>query len=243
VDTTHRKIFIGIPLPTPNFWLPNAAVNASPTFPNVILMCNYQGIDSGRELQAMPQMHTTMFGTLNAVDMRRKWSLWQIPSPYAQFCQGAPNEEFLICNGRNNSKVYYLDSTAVTDDGIIIDSLYTTSGLPELSKRAQTQGLGNSRVRFGLMSVGLQSPGNVQVRALPNRLLYPEPVGYQSWVVPGGLTPGSPALNDAEATMDFAATRTFIEFRENDGNGFSLSNMVLLAKKDPWNQFRGRTGT
>jgi hypothetical protein len=92
------------------------------------------------------------------------------------------------------------------------------------------------------MSAALQSSGNVAVRLLPNRLLYPEPAGYEAWEMPGGLTPGSPAMNDAEATMNFAATRTYVEFRENDGNGFSLSNVMLLAKKDPWNQFRGRTG-
>ena len=111
---------------TPNFWLPNAAT-ANPTAPNVILMCNYQGVDSGAALKEMPQMHTTMFGTLNAVDMRRKWSIWQIPAPYANFCQGTYDEEFLICNGRNNSKIYKLDPNANTDSGITIDSLYTTS--------------------------------------------------------------------------------------------------------------------
>jgi hypothetical protein len=242
VDILHRKIFIGVPLPTPNFWLPNAAANAAPASPNVILMCNYQGIDSGQELKNMPQMHTTMFGTLNAIDMRRKWSIWQIPSPYAQLCQGPNDEELFICNGRQNSKIYFLDDNATTDDGLTIDSLYTTAGLPELSKRTQMQGLGNGRVRFNYMTAALQSPGNVQMRLLPNRLLYPEPSDYESWTLPGGFTPGDPALEDAEASLNFAATRTFVEFRENDGNGFSLSNLLLMAKKDVWNQWRGRTG-
>jgi len=243
VDIVHRKIYVGVPLPTPNFWLPNAPVNAAPSFPNVILMCNYQGIDSGQELKNMPQMHTTMFGTLNAIDMRRKWSIWQIPSPYANICQGATDEQLFICNGRGNSKIYWLDETAETDDGLVIDSLYTTAGLPELSKRTQMQGIGNSRLRFGYMSAAVQGPGNIQVRLLPNRLLFPEPVDYEAWQLPGGLTPGDPALNDAEASLNFAATRTFVEFRENDGSGFTLSNLLLVGKKDVWNQFRGRTGT
>ena len=255
VDIIHRKILVGVPLPTPNFWLPNAPVNAAPSSPNVILMCNYQGIDTGQELKGMPQMHTTMFGTLNAIDMRRKWSIWQIPSPYANICQGATDEQLFICNGRANSKIYALDDAAATDDGIIIDSLYTTAGLPELSKRAQIPALGNSRVLFGYMSAALQSKGNVQVRLLPNRLLFPEtqPVDnagfplyldwiYETWTLPGGLTPGYPAMNDAEASLNFEATRTYVEFRENDGNGWSLSNLLLLAKKSVWQQFRGRTG-
>jgi hypothetical protein len=46
-------------------------------------------------------------------------------------------------------------------------------------------------------------------------------------------------MNDAEAPLNFAATRTFVEFRENDGHGFSLSNLMLHAKKDVWGALRG----
>ena len=81
VDLDARRIYVGVPMATPNFWLPNAPVNANPTSPNVILMCDFKGLDSGEELKQYPQMHTTMFGSLNAIDMRRKWSIWQIPAP------------------------------------------------------------------------------------------------------------------------------------------------------------------
>ena len=333
VDIIHRKIFVGVPLATPNFWLPNAApqtttnaiiayqivqtsfppsapssrltltfanpapeviagqmytlssmtANArfngktfpvgavsgnsvsfsvpggtvealgaetgsafispiNPISPNVILMCNYQGIDTGAELKTSPQMHTTMFGSLNAIDMRRKWSIWQIASPYANICQGATDEKLFICNGSGNSQIYYLDENAVTDAGNVIDSLYTTAGLPNLSKRAQIPGLGNNVVRFGYMYAALQSGGNVAVRLIPNRLLFPEPEGYTAWKIPGGLTPGNPALYDAEASLNFAASRSYVEFRENNGFGWSLSNLTLLARKDAWNASRGRTG-
>ena len=244
VDITHRRLYIGVPMPTPNFWLPNAPVNAAPTSPNVILMCNFQGLDSGQELKSEPQMHTTMFGTLNAIDMRRKWSLWQIPAPYANFCAGINDEEFQICNGSGNSKIYTLDEDAETDDGLTIDSLYTTAGLVELSKRAQAQGAGGYRMRWGHMVASMESYGNVQVKLYPNRLLGPgDPTeGYNAWQIPGGITPGKPAFNDAEANLNFAATRTYIEFRENDGHGFTVSNLALEAKQDPWNAVRGRTG-
>ncbi len=244
VDITHRRLYIGVPMPTPNFWLPNAPVNAAPTSPNVILMCNFQGLDSGQELKSEPQMHTTMFGTLNAIDMRRKWSLWQIPAPYANFCAGVNDEEFQICNGRGNSKIYTLDDTNETDDGAVIDSLYTTAGLVELSKRAQAQGVGGGRIRWGHMVASMESAGNVQVKLYPNRLLGPgDPTeGYNAWQMPGGITPGKPAYNDAEANLNFAATRTYIEFRENDGHGFTVSNLALEGKQDPWNAVRGRTG-
>ena len=241
VDITNRKIYVGVPMATPNFWLPNAPLNANPTSPNLILMCNYQGLDSGQELKSMPQMHTTMFGTLNAIDMRRKWSIWEIPSPYANFVQTATDQEFYICNGIENFKIYKLDENAETDDGTYIDSLYTTAGLVELSKRQQTQGVGNYRIRWDYLVAALQSQGNIGVTLYPNRLLGPgnAPDGYNSWALPGGFSPGDPALNDSEASLNFAATLTFIEFRENDGHAMSLSNLVLHAKADVWNALRG----
>jgi hypothetical protein len=243
VDLDARRIYVGVPLPTPNFWLPNAPLNAAPTSPNVILMCDFKGIDSGEELKGMPQMHTTMFGSLNAIDMRRKWSIWQIPAPYANFVQAANDQEFYICNGRGTSKIYKLDPTSLTDDGSAIDSLYTTAGLPELGKRQQMPQLGKNRVRWGYMTATMTSPGNVQTTLYANRLPGPAQTPVASWAMPGGITPGTLANDDIEASLNFAATRTFVEFRENDGaGGFSLANLVMYGEKDVWNQNRGRTG-
>jgi hypothetical protein len=243
VDLDERRIYVGVPMSTPNFWLPNAPVNADPTSPNVILMCDFKGLDSGEELKQYPQMHTTMFGTLNAIDMRRKWSIWQIPSPYANFVQTAEDFEFYICNGRGTSKIYYLDPEATTDDGLAIDSLYTTAGLPELGKRTQMPQLGKNRVRWGYMTASLESAGNIQLNLYANRLPGPGTPPVNSWTLPGGFTPGQPFNDDAETALNFAATRTFLEFRQNDGlGGFSLANLVPFGEKEVWNQFRGRTG-
>ena len=57
IDLNARRMMTGLPLPTPNFWLPFAPVNSAPTKPNVILMCNFQGLDSGSPLRSEPQMH------------------------------------------------------------------------------------------------------------------------------------------------------------------------------------------
>ncbi len=255
-DVVNRRLFIGVPLATPNFWLPNAPSVPVPQSPNVILMLNYQGLDSGEQLKSEPQMHTTMFGTLTAIDMRRKWSIWQIPSPYMAVCQGftalqagfrstSQDQQIVICNGRGNSKVYQLEPTVTTDDGVIIDSLYTTAGLVPAAKRAETQGVGSFRLRWGYMVAALSSNGLINCTLYPNQLFqissafHPAPAGYSSWQVPGGFTPGLQPVNDAEAPLNFAATRTFFEFRENDGFAFTLSNLVMHVKKDVWNSLRG----
>ena len=260
-DVIHRRLMIGVPMPTPNFWLPNAPKNANPSSPNVILMLNYQGIDSGDQLKSEPQMHTTMFGTLTAIDMRRKWSIWQIPSPYANVCQFGgifgrdAGSQILICSGRENSQVYLLDDTATTDNGIFIDALYTTAGLVPAAKRAEIPAVGAFRALWDYMVVSLQGGGNVGVTLYPNYLFGPQtgttpnlPPGYSQWTLPGGFTPSTPgtgfgsalpAANDMEAPLNFTATRTFFEFRENDGFGFTLSNLVLHVKKSIWNALRG----
>jgi hypothetical protein len=144
-------------------------------------------------------------------------------------------------NGQGNSQVYRLDALAETDNGHIIDSRYTTAGLPELSKRAQLPGLGPNRVRWDYLVASMNSGGNVQVRLYPNRLVFPEPLVYDTWTVPGGITPGQ-GLDDAEQALNFAGTRTYVEFRENDGHGFSLSGIALHGEEDAWNVVRGRTG-
>jgi hypothetical protein len=240
VDLKARKMYIGIPLSTPNFWLPYAPVNATPTSPNVVLMCNFQGLDSGEELKAMPQMHTTMFGTLTSVDMRRKWNLWQITSPYATTVQGVTDEQTRFGNGQGNSLAYAQIPGQPTDDGAIIDSCYTTSGLPLQGKRGEMPQLAGGRITWCYLAAALTSGGTVNLRLLANRLFFPEPAGYEQWTVPGGFAPGAQPLNDMESTLNFTATRTFFEFRQNDGNpGWTLSNMTLKARKSVWNTLRG----
>ena len=243
LNLTARRMLVGIPLPAPNFWLPNAPVNAAPTSPNVVLMLNFQGLDSGEELKGSPQMHTTMFGTLTAVDMRRKWSLWYggVQSPYATTVQGVDGQQTRFGNGQGNSLVYFLDpSQNATDDGTIIDSLYTGSGLPDMAKRAAMPQLGQDRVCWTYLVLALSSGGNVNVRLLGDYLYFPEPAGYNTLSVPGGFAPGLQPLRNAYASLNFIATRTFFEFRQSDGSpGWSLSSMMLRGRKAPWSAVLG----
>jgi len=234
-DVTGRRLFVGVPMATPNFWLPNAPVNANPQSPNVILMCNYQGLDTGHELMSAPQMHTTMFGTLNAIDMRRKWSIWQIESPYAAFVKTQTDQAFYICNGQANSKVYELDPDATTDDGTPIDGLYTTYGFVDAKKAEQMPMLGAFNKRVGFMSLTGSSSTSalLAVRFLPNQLLGPTDsgVGYNPWTVPGGFHLTPVCLWDLKSSVNFFATRAYVELR---GVNWSVSQMTLNIAKDVW---------
>jgi hypothetical protein len=127
---------------TPNFWLPNAPLS-TPAQPNVILMCNYEGCPTAEQLEAGAPVHVTMFGSVKALDMRRKWSIWQIVAPYAGICldgQTGYSTPFL-CNGTGTGKIYRLISSDIqmTDDGTPIQPLYTTSSLPGAEKSLTLQ--------------------------------------------------------------------------------------------------------
>ena len=150
-------------------------------------------------------------------------------------------KDFTFAQVSHNSTIYELDALSDTDNGAIIDSLYTTAGMVEDTKRAQTPMSGPGRMRFGYMKALLESAGLINMTLYPNNLIGPNDstANYYAWLMPGGFAPGNPALQDVEASLNGVGYRTFFEFRENDGKRFSLSNLVLMAKQDTWNRWRG----
>jgi hypothetical protein len=243
-DSTKRKLYVGVPLPTPNFWLPDAPSNPAPTTPNVILMCNYQGIDSGEELQVGMQMHSTMFGNLMSVDMKRKWSIWQVPCPYADFVKRDElDEELLLCNGIGSSKIYRLapNVTGVvpTDDGAPITSLYVTYGWNSAQKVRGNPLMGAGRIRWGYGQFLCSGVGTLNLRMLPNVLLGPtdSTANYYPWTVPGGFVLTDPSTYPREFTCNFPAMWMYLEF--STSGAFDLSWAGMTGAKDVFNQVRG----
>jgi hypothetical protein len=256
-DVPNRRLFVGVPLPTPNFWLPDAPSNPAPELPNVVLMMNYQGCETGGAIKTAMQLHETMFGSLNAVDMRRKWSIWQIASPYANVVSTAGNVtvspsgainlldgEIRFCNGIDSSKIYRLGTPAAneipTDDGATIHSLYTTYGWVNTSKAEQFPLLGLFRKLWGYLTHQISGAGVLNVRLLPNVLLGPgeSTNGYYPWTLPGGFTLTDPCVQVHEAPLNFAGTWTFLEFSTT--GRMDISNVVMAGKKHPHNQLTGQ---
>lgn len=238
-DTQERKLYVGVPLPTPNFWLPNAPVNSTPASPNVILMCNYQGIDSGAELEKMPGIHVTMFGKLATLDMRRKWSIWQIASPYAGFIGDTRIDSSLnICNGVANSKVYTLNPVLTGyDDNVAFTSLYTTYGFVAAAKAAELPLLGYFRKLWKMLWLTIEGSGTMAPTFYANVLLGPtDPTtGFISWQMPVPWLLSSPPVQDSGTALNFGCWRMFIEFAVT-GGWFRASSARLSGTKHPWNE-------
>lgn len=249
-DITNKRILCGIPLPTgtnPSTgtatatvqWLPFAEYNPTPTTPNVILMLNYQGMATFDELISSPEVHTTMFGALAAVDMKRKWAIWQIASPYAAFInrQDVLDDPLFICNGIDSSKIYQFLDTQYSDDGEPINSLYTTYGFVNATKAATLPIFGFHAKRYTVFQSAIfggqtntTSSGNAQIRMLPNTISPTYP-----YTVPVGIPLSNPVQDDFFRPINVKGNRMFVEISTDAvGSWFNLSKMLLTGKADAW---------
>jgi hypothetical protein len=251
-DVVSKRLYVAIPLPTgvniatgipankyTNVWLPNAPYNPAPTTPNVILMLNYQGLADIKEMMMSPGVHTTMFGTLAAPDMKRKWTIWNIATPYMQFIMQPDGEStpIYICNGIASSKIYTLNAQQYSDDGVAIHSLYTTYGFVNASKAATLPVFGFHAKRYTVFQTSITggqtdttSNGNAQVRMLPNTLTPRYP-----YTVPVGIPLSDPVEDDFFRPINVKGNRMFVEVSTNaSGSFFNLSKMILTGKADPW---------
>lgn len=242
-DIVNKRILCAIPLPTGTNpttheqttsvkWMPNAPYNPNPTTPNVMLMLNYQGLGSFESLVDSPEVHTTMFGTLAAVDMKRKWSIWQIPSPYMDFVTLPDGEShpLYICNGIASSKIYQLMDDKLSDDGVAINGLYTTYGFVNAEKAATVPIFGYHAKRYMTLQFSNNGAGSEQIRILSNTL-----GALRPYTVPNGVTLQDPALDDYFRPLNVRGNRAFIEFSTNAvGSWFQLSKVMLSGKADPW---------
>ena len=229
-DLNNRRLMIGIPLITPNPWLPLAAALV-PTSPNVILMCNYTGCPTGAELEEGGAVHVTMFGDLKTLDMRRKWSLWQIPCPVAEFVprQDTFTDPLFLCNGKDSSKIYQLVPGAAdgsgqnTDDGAAINWSYCTYGFTKAKQGQQVQGLGALRKIWYYLAATMEGIGQVAGKLYSNSL---GAAPRNTFTIPLPFTLSSPQQNDQERVLEIGGQRLFVEFSANPEASISTVGVI-----------------
>jgi hypothetical protein len=237
-DTVNRKIFVMAPMVTPNQWLPNAEPNSNPTIPNVILMLNYRDLTTVGELASRGPLHVSAFGgKLISWDMCRKWSIWQIGSPYADFIQRQDGSAPLFfASGSGNSEIYRQIPGLATDDGAAINWIYDTYGFVKAEQEGQWGPLlGDQRKLAKYLSLNLQGDGNAAIRVLPNTLSTTSP-----YTVPGGATMSDPAQFNTERPLNVEGQRLYLEFSSGGtGARFQLSEAKLTLIKAPFAPIRG----
>lgn len=234
-DLINRRFYVGVPMATPNFWLPNAAANPNPTTPNVILMCNYEACPTFDELISGQPIRATMYGDIDTNDAKRKWSIWQIPCPYAAQIQQLNAEQLTMffCNGIASSKIYAVDPTMTTDDGAPITPLYTTYGFLS-PKKGQQLGLGAGRKLATYFQLDTKGSGQANVKFYTNNL------DGTPHVSPLPMTLTDPAPNYQERRIEVGGNHIFVETSGITQGGYiEAGDMILTMTKHPWSEKRG----
>ena len=229
-STVKRELYIGVPMITPNFWLPNAP-SVTPTSPNVVIMCNFTGCPTAEELVESAPVHTTMFGDVKALDMRRKWSLWQMSIPVAEFITRGDgvSAPLFLCNGINSSKIYQLVDGAAqngqnTDDGAPINWLYTTYGFTKAKQGQVVPGLGALRKVWYYFAATMEGVGQVARRFYSNTV---GALAQNTYTAPPAAL-SYPSQNDQECVLEIGGQRLFVEFSSIGTGGYAEVGPVML---------------
>jgi hypothetical protein len=180
-----------------------------------------------------------MFGTLAAVDMRRKWSIWNIATPDMEFIMQPDGEStpLYVCNGIGTSKIYEFDQDQHSDDGTAIHSLYTTYGFVNAAKAATLPIFGFHAKRYTVLQTSItggqftsSDVTNAKIRILPNTITPRYP-----YMVPVGIPLTDPVQDDFFRTINVKGNRVFVEVSTNAvGSWFNLSKLIMTGKADPW---------
>lgn len=233
-DDVARRVTIGVPIPTPNPFMPEFPVNANPTSPNVILMCSYRELNTGQEFARTGPIRSTFSGRLISPEPARKWSFWNIACPFSDFVdRGDNNWTQFYGSGYQNSKVYQLSSAELDDDGQAINSFWVSYGFvkPEM---AEAKGLGLARMEFTYLTLLVVGSGTMLAQ------VYPESVQN---TLPFQLDPlplTAISQGDSELGVLITGNRFFVRVGTNAiGSGWRVSKMVAALTKDPWAEVRG----
>lgn len=227
-DLHQQRILVGVPMVTPNPWLPDAPTNLTPSTPNVILMCSYLGLPSGSSIADAPGVHVSAFtGALLGRDFTRKWSPWLISSPMANWINRANGSEQLWLGGTGNGTIMLLDETADSDLGEAIPQEYVTYGFSDEATNQQIQA-GNARKLYNYMLAELEGEGGCVLTTYPDTLATP----YADAQPAVELT--TPETDDVNFPLNETGNRMFVGFTTDGevGSYFSLRRLVLGVTRD-----------
>lgn len=237
-DIVNRRILIGVPLKTPNTWLPTGftADNSNPTTPNVVLDLNYKQLNTAGALANSVAVHPTYSGKLITTDYSRKWSVWPISVPAAAFITRSDTTgPIMFGNSAGTGKVYELVADLLEDDGVAIHQKYQTYGFPS-TEQEQALGIGSVRKTFEFMTTILDGTGSIAITAIPDKTT-------SAFAVPllPNITLPANTDGDIEVPLNITGNRLFFDFDSNAiGSAFELSRMQVAMRQDPWAPLRGQ---
>lgn len=233
-DTNKRKIYIGVPLPTPNQWMPHFPNNPNPTKPNVVLACIYKELMTSGALASEGPVRLTYTGELKTFALGRKWAAWSIEACYADFItRPDTTTPIFFCADDGNPKIYQQITGQYNDDGEALICEYFTYPFLK-SQEAQQMQIGLTEVEAKYMTLLVQGSGELKMTIHPDSInsqdseaLYPEPLF-------------DPPKHDTEIPLNQLGNRFFMEFSvEGPNEWFELSRVVMAMALSAWSPVRG----
>ncbi len=201
VDPQHRRILIGVPM-------------GSSTTPNQVLTLDY----------------TEGFGdpvssALYAPGHSRKWAPWLVSSNSCGYIERPTGiAQIFFGNNTGTGKIYTPTEGQYSDDGVAINSFYTTAFL---SRTGST-----GRDLFGYLTSFVQGAGSFNIVAF--RPGDASSVSLGAWVLE------NPAPQDLEVPTNLTGERISYQFGTNAvGSWFCVTRFVPWAKPEPWAFVRG----
>jgi hypothetical protein len=207
-------------------------------------MLNYEAIGSFEELLKDIGTHSTMFGTLANPDMRRKWSIWQIPTPFMGLVTrgNLVDIPLYIGNGIDSSKIYQFEDDATSDDGAAIYSSYCTYSFVNAAKAVTMPLLGMHAKRYTILQFNAQGSGQMDVTLYPNDLNCRYPLSVPLGL-PYGIKLSYPVNDDYYRNINVKGQRVFIEFSTDaSGDWFELCKVLISGLADPWSSLNPTGG-
>lgn len=231
-DTENRRCYIGVPTGTA-------------TAPNVVFVLDYRNLDSAYAIANSPP-YRNFGGQVIAQEIARRWTRWSLS---LNCCEelARPGGDYTICFGSGNGvtpgstftsgNAYQLDEAKLTDDDFGQITPYRfTHFFPSPQTRLQAR-LGAHRVMASYFTMLISGVGLTQVTPVVNTLAnaFPDLAQY----------PLNPDQNfDYEWDIDVTGER--IAFKVGSvpavgqtDNAFSLQDLTVTLKKDPWSPIRG----
>lgn len=235
-DITSRRLFIGVPMATPNQWAPRFPKNANPTVPNVVIMCQYKELMSSGALASEGPVRQGYQGQLKTFQLGRKWSLWSIESSYADLVtRDDGNEPLFYCGNTGTAKIYEQKVGNWLDDGEgFYDHYVTYPFLKSDDAQQMMAGLHQMLLKFATSNV--KGSGLLTVTVFPDDLASADAERLDP---PFDLFDPNPD-GDTEMPANIEGDRFFLGFEtEVPGDHFELSRITVNIRQHPHAPLRG----
>lgn len=224
IDLSGRRLFLGLP-------------TGSSQKPNTVLMMNFREMNASWALAEQGPLHINYSGKIVSWDMSRKWAPWSISANCGAIIERPSGPITAFGNNSNAGKIYLLDNAATSDDGVFIDSQYTTFFFVNRDIEQQMQ-LGQHRKLYTYLTMFISGTGVLSMLLLADSITSMR----TKQLLPRNLM-ANPSY-DMEVPVNWDGDRVAVKLSLGGivGSFMHLSKMVMSMKQHPYSPLRGLYG-